>query len=76
MMQRGDQPAFGPGGPAEAPSDGADRFAEESTIRTVVDRNRRLCALQELQNLASDGALDMDLLLDKRNYRGGSARAT
>ncbi|MFF3096472.1 hypothetical protein [Streptomyces cyaneofuscatus] len=75
-MQRGDRPAFGPGGPAEAPSDGADRFAEESTIRTVVDRNRRLCALQELRNLVSDGALDMDLLLDKRNYRGGSTQET
>ncbi|MFI7239915.1 hypothetical protein [Streptomyces cyaneofuscatus] len=45
-------------------------------IHTVVDRNRRMCALQELQDLTSDGALDMDLLLDKRNYRGGSARVT
>ncbi|MEV4877447.1 type II toxin-antitoxin system VapB family antitoxin [Streptomyces cyaneofuscatus] len=47
-----------------------------TALRESVDRNRRLCALQELQDLASDGALDMDLLLDKRNYRGGSLRVT
>jgi hypothetical protein len=33
-----------------------------------------LRALHELQDLADDGALDVELLLDKRNYRGGSAQ--
>ncbi|MFJ5737682.1 type II toxin-antitoxin system VapB family antitoxin [Streptomyces microflavus] len=47
-----------------------------TALREFVDRNGRLCALRELQVLASDGALDMDLLLDKRNYRGGSAQET
>ncbi len=43
-----------------------------TALREVVERNRRLRALQELQDLAEEGALDAELLLDKRNYRGGS----
>jgi hypothetical protein len=39
-----------------------------------VARNRRLRALHELQDLVDEGALDVELLLDKRNYRGGPAR--
>ncbi|MFE1460937.1 type II toxin-antitoxin system VapB family antitoxin [Streptomyces nigra] len=42
--------------------------------REIVARNRRLRALDELQDLAAEGALDVELLLDKRTYRGGSAR--
>jgi Arc/MetJ family transcription regulator len=45
-----------------------------TALREIVARNRRLRALQELQDLAEEGALDAELLLDKRNYRGGSAR--
>jgi Arc/MetJ family transcription regulator len=45
-----------------------------TALREIVDRNRRLRALHELQDLTTDGALDVDLLLDKRNYRRGSAR--
>jgi Arc/MetJ family transcription regulator len=45
-----------------------------TALREVVARNRRLRALSELQDLAGEGALDAELLLDKRNYRGGSAR--
>lgn len=43
-----------------------------TALREVVERNRRLRALQELQDLAEEGALDAELLLDKRNYRGRS----
>ncbi|MGW6473001.1 type II toxin-antitoxin system VapB family antitoxin [Streptomyces nigra] len=45
-----------------------------TTLREIVARNRRLRALNELQDLAAEGALDVELLLDKRTYRGGSAR--
>ena len=45
-----------------------------TALREIVDRNRRLRALRELQELAEDGALDTDLLLDKRNYRNTPAR--
>ncbi|MEN8655061.1 type II toxin-antitoxin system VapB family antitoxin [Streptomyces sp. 21So2-11] len=44
-----------------------------TALREIVDRNHRLRALRELQELAQDGSLDLDLLLDKRNYRGGPA---
>lgn len=45
-----------------------------TALREVVARNRRLRALHELQDLADEGALDVELLLDKRNYRDGPAR--
>ncbi|MGW5034720.1 type II toxin-antitoxin system VapB family antitoxin [Streptomyces nigra] len=45
-----------------------------TALRAIVARNRRLRALNELQDLAAEGALDVELLLDKRPYRGGSAR--
>ncbi|MFJ6927404.1 type II toxin-antitoxin system VapB family antitoxin [Streptomyces nigra] len=45
-----------------------------TALREIVARNRRLRALNELQDLAAEGALDVELLLDKRTYRGGSAR--
>ncbi|MFE0403551.1 type II toxin-antitoxin system VapB family antitoxin [Streptomyces nigra] len=45
-----------------------------TALREIVARNRRLRALDELQDLAAEGALDVELLLDKRTYRGGSAR--
>ncbi|KES06367.1 hypothetical protein BU52_14970 [Streptomyces toyocaensis] len=45
-----------------------------TALREIVARNRRLRALHELQDLAEEGALDVELLLDKRTYRGGSAR--
>ena len=49
------------------------RDTVNTALREIVDRNRRLRALQELQDLAQDGALDMDLLLDKHTRRGQSA---
>ncbi|MGK3093890.1 type II toxin-antitoxin system VapB family antitoxin [Streptomyces sp. WAC01490] len=62
----------------EAATDEPGTMPRRTTINTAlresVDRYRRLCALHELQDLASEGALDMGLLLDKRNYRGGSSR--
>ncbi|MFG2961094.1 type II toxin-antitoxin system VapB family antitoxin [Streptomyces sp. NPDC048291] len=45
-----------------------------TALREIVARNRRLRALHELQDLAEEGTLDVALLLDKRDYRGGSAR--
>ncbi|MGX1272454.1 type II toxin-antitoxin system VapB family antitoxin [Streptomyces phaeoluteigriseus] len=45
-----------------------------TALREVVSRNRRLRALHELQDLAADGGLDAEALLDKRAYRGGAAR--
>ncbi|MCD9903737.1 type II toxin-antitoxin system VapB family antitoxin [Streptomyces sp. MT29] len=64
----------------EAAADEPGATPRRTTINTApreaVDRTRRRCALQELQDLANGGALDMDLLLDKRNYRGGPARVT
>jgi hypothetical protein len=45
-----------------------------TALREIVDRNRRLRALRDLQELAQDGALDTDLLLDQRNYRNTPAR--
>lgn len=50
------------------------RDTVNTALREIVERNRRLRALHELQDLAQDGALDVDLLLDKRNYRGTPAR--
>ncbi|WP_411082739.1 DUF6087 family protein [Streptomyces sp. cmx-18-6] len=57
-------------------SDWAERRdARIGELRAVpVDANRRLRALHELQDLVRDGALDTGLLLDKRNYRGETAR--
>lgn len=42
-----------------------------TALREVTDRYRRLRALDESRELVADGALDMDILLDKRKYRGG-----
>ncbi|WNZ11698.1 type II toxin-antitoxin system VapB family antitoxin [Streptomyces sp. 11x1] len=44
-----------------------------TALREVTARYRRLRALEEARELAADGALDMDLLLDKRAYRPTSA---
>ncbi|USQ83574.1 type II toxin-antitoxin system VapB family antitoxin [Streptomyces phaeoluteigriseus] len=45
-----------------------------TALREIVARNRRLRALHDLQDLAADGGLDAEALLDKRTYRGGTAR--
>lgn len=45
-----------------------------TALREIVARNRRLRALHELQDLTDDGALEVELLLDKRALRGGPAR--
>ncbi|MXM62598.1 type II toxin-antitoxin system VapB family antitoxin [Streptomyces sp. HUCO-GS316] len=44
-----------------------------TALREVTARYRRLRALDEARTLAADGALDMDLLLDKSKYRPTSA---
>ncbi|MEV7656400.1 type II toxin-antitoxin system VapB family antitoxin [Streptomyces anulatus] len=49
------------------------RETVNTALREVVERNRRLRALHELQDIAQEGGLDMDVLLDKRRYRGGPA---
>ncbi|NUQ95488.1 MAG: type II toxin-antitoxin system VapB family antitoxin [Streptomyces sp.] len=40
-----------------------------SALREVTARYRRLRALEEARELVADGALDMDLLLNKSEYR-------
>ncbi|MFF4346544.1 type II toxin-antitoxin system VapB family antitoxin [Streptomyces sp. NPDC001530] len=44
-----------------------------TALREVTARYRRLRALDEARDLAASGALDMDLLLDKRKYRPTNA---
>ncbi|MCP3817628.1 type II toxin-antitoxin system VapB family antitoxin [Streptomyces sp. A3M-1-3] len=41
-----------------------------TALREVTARYRRLRALEESRELAADGAVDLDILLDKRRYRG------
>jgi Arc/MetJ family transcription regulator len=40
-----------------------------TALREVTARYRRLRALEEARTLTAEGALDMDLLLDKGKYR-------
>ncbi|WP_433198140.1 type II toxin-antitoxin system VapB family antitoxin [Nocardia sp. CA-107356] len=40
-----------------------------AALREVVENRRRALALIRLQDAVADGAFDMDLLEDKRNYR-------
>lgn len=49
------------------------RETVNTALREIVERNRRLRALHELQDITQEGGLDMDILLDKRRYRGGPA---
>ncbi|MDX2600291.1 type II toxin-antitoxin system VapB family antitoxin [Streptomyces caniscabiei] len=46
-----------------------------TALREVTARYRRLRALEEARELVADGALDIDLLLDKRTYRPTSTGA-
>ncbi|MFJ9906150.1 type II toxin-antitoxin system VapB family antitoxin [Streptomyces sp. NPDC101152] len=46
-----------------------------TALREVTARYRRLRALDEARELVAEGALDIDLLLDKRTYRPTSAGA-
>lgn len=50
------------------------RDTVNTALREVVARNRRLRALRKLQDLAKEGALDLSLLADKREYRNGAGR--
>lgn len=45
------------------------RDTVNTALREIVERNRRLRALHELQDLTRHGALDAELLLDKGAYR-------
>ncbi|MFK4222608.1 type II toxin-antitoxin system VapB family antitoxin [Streptomyces sp. NPDC019890] len=47
-----------------------------TALREVTARYRRLRSLEEARRLVADGALDMDILLDKRIYRGGREATT
>ncbi|MCH5676792.1 type II toxin-antitoxin system VapB family antitoxin [Streptomyces gilvus] len=44
-----------------------------TALREVTARYRRLRSLEEARDLVAEGALDVDLLLDKRAYRPTSA---
>jgi Arc/MetJ family transcription regulator len=46
-----------------------------TALREVTARYRRLRALEEARQLVADGALDIDLLLDKHAYRPTSTGA-
>jgi Arc/MetJ family transcription regulator len=46
-----------------------------TALREVTARYRRLRALEEARELVTEGALDIDILLDKRAYRPTSAGA-
>lgn len=43
-----------------------------TALREVTTRYRRLRALEEARELVANGALDVDILLDKAKYRGGA----
>lgn len=40
-----------------------------TALRETVSRLDRAKALAEIQEMAAEGALDVELLMDKRNYR-------
>jgi Arc/MetJ family transcription regulator len=40
-----------------------------AALREVLETRRRTLALIQLQDAVADGAFDLDLLKDKRNYR-------
>ena len=50
--------------------------APKTALREVTARYRRLRTLDEARELVAEGALDIDLLLDKRVYRPTSAGTT
>ncbi|AGI89634.1 type II toxin-antitoxin system VapB family antitoxin [Streptomyces albidoflavus] len=50
------------------------RDTVNAALREVVERNARLRALHELQELTAEGALDIEVLLDKSARRGGIGR--
>lgn len=45
--------------------------AGQSETAETAERDRRMAALRDLQDIVRDGGLDMDVLLDKRHNRGG-----
>lgn len=60
----------------EALADAAEEFGTKTKKDTVnaalregVARRRRMEALDRLVEMAKDGAIDLDFLMDKRNYR-------
>lgn len=50
------------------------RDTVNTALREITERNRRARALQELRVLVAEGAVDTDVLMDKRAYRGGLAQ--
>lgn len=43
-----------------------------TALREITARYRRLRSLEEARELVADGALDMDILLNKSKYRGST----
>jgi len=43
-----------------------------TALREVTARYRRLRALEDSRKHVADGGVDIDILLDKRKYRGGA----
>jgi Arc/MetJ family transcription regulator len=48
---------------------GTKKDTVNAALREVLDTRRRALALTRLQDAAADGAFDLELLEDKRNYR-------
>jgi Arc/MetJ family transcription regulator len=48
---------------------GTKKDTVNAALREVLDTRRRALALTRLQDAATDGAFDLELLEDKRNYR-------
>ncbi|MEJ8657214.1 type II toxin-antitoxin system VapB family antitoxin [Streptomyces sp. MS1.AVA.4] len=48
------------------------RDTVNAALREVTARYRRLRSLENARRLVAEGALDVDILLDKRKYRGGA----
>ncbi|WP_052869594.1 type II toxin-antitoxin system VapB family antitoxin [Streptomyces niger] len=46
------------------------RDTVNAALREVTDRYRRLRSLENARKLVAEGGVDIDILLDKRKYRG------
>ncbi|KIF75004.1 toxin-antitoxin system, antitoxin component, ribbon-helix-helix domain protein [Streptomyces sp. 150FB] len=54
---------------AQALGTGTKKETVNTALREVLDNRRRAMALTRLRATANDGAFDLELLEDKRNYR-------
>jgi Arc/MetJ family transcription regulator len=55
---------------AQALGTGTKKETVNTALREVLENRRRALALTRLRAAAEEGAFELDLLEDKRNYRG------